>query len=152
MQSSTYFTRGFLLVTRSWYHDGIQCFSRYEGADCGEEWVLLWWSGLRSVNLYPLFCWWLGLCSLPIAPSLRPNHSKGNGCNGDLLQKDLSQRAGAPRTVAFSTPDPVAGHADPRFCQRLRDPHRHVWLSLLWEPCSFLLGPGEHKALFCALQ
>ena len=31
MQSSTYFTRGFLLVTRSWcHHEGIQCFSRYE--------------------------------------------------------------------------------------------------------------------------
>ena len=37
---------------------------------------------------------------------------------------------------------------DPRFCQRLLDTHRQVWVSLLWDHCSFLLGPGVHKVLF----
>ena len=30
----------------------------------------------------------------------------------------------------------------------LLDTHRQDWLSLLWGHCSFLLGPGEHEALF----
>ena len=41
---------------------------------------------------------------------------------------------------------------DPRFCQRLLDTHRRVWLSLLWGHCSFLLGPGVHKVLFVPSQ
>ena len=31
---------------------------------------------------------------------------------------------------------------------RLLDTHGHVWVSFLWCHCSFLLGPGAHKALF----
>ena len=37
---------------------------------------------------------------------------------------------------------------DPGLHQRLLDIHRQVWVSLLWGHCSFLLGPGVHKALF----
>ena len=37
---------------------------------------------------------------------------------------------------------------NPCLCCRLPDTHRHVWLSHLWSPCSFLLGPGVHKVLF----
>ena len=35
-----------------------------------------------------------------------------------------------------------------RLCWRLLDTHRQVWVSLLLEHCSFLLGPGVHK-VFC---
>ena len=35
---------------------------------------------------------------------------------------------------------------------RLLDTHRQVWLCLLWGHCFFLLAPGTHKVLFCALQ
>ena len=42
--------------------------------------------------------------------------------------------------------------ADPPLHQRLLDTHRQVWVSLLWGHCSFLLGPGEHKALFVPFQ
>ena len=38
--------------------------------------------------------------------------------------------------------------ADSRLHQRLLDTHRQVWVSLLWDHCSFLLGPGMHKVLF----
>ena len=31
---------------------------------------------------------------------------------------------------------------------RLLDTPRHVWVSLLWGHCSFLLGPGVHNVLF----
>ena len=42
---------------------------------------------------------------------------------------------------------------DPGLRQRLLDTHRHVWVSLLWGHCSFLLGPGAHKLFcVCALQ
>ena len=51
-------------------------------------------------------------------------------------------------TVAFSAPDPEAGHPDPRLCQRLLNTHRQGWVSLLWGHCSFLLGPGVHKVVF----
>ena len=37
--------------------------------------------------------------------------------------------------------------ANPHLCQRLLDTHGHVWVSLLWGHCSFLLGPGAHKVL-----
>ena len=36
--------------------------------------------------------------------------------------------------------------ANPHLCQRLLDSHRQVWVSLQWGHCSFLLGPGVHKA------
>ena len=39
---------------------------------------------------------------------------------------------------------------DPCLRWRLLDIHGHVWVSLLWDQCSFLLGPGVHKV--CAHQ
>ena len=38
--------------------------------------------------------------------------------------------------------------ANPCLCWRLLDTHRQVWVSLLWDHCSFLLGPQAHKVLF----
>ena len=43
---------------------------------------------------------------------------------------------------------PRQATVDPWLCWRPLDTHRQVWLSLLWGHCSFLLGPGAHKALF----
>ena len=37
---------------------------------------------------------------------------------------------------------------DPCLHQRLLDLNEQVWVSLWWGHCSFLLGPGAHKALF----
>ena len=37
---------------------------------------------------------------------------------------------------------------DPRLHQRPLDTPRQIWVSLLWDHCSFLLGPGAHKVLF----
>ena len=37
---------------------------------------------------------------------------------------------------------------DPLLHQKLLDTHRHVWVSLLLGPCSFLLGSGAHRVLF----
>ena len=45
-------------------------------------------------------------------------------------------------------PTLLQANADPRLCWRLLDTHRHIWVSLLWGHCSFLLGPGAHKVLF----
>ena len=42
--------------------------------------------------------------------------------------------------------------ADPRLHWRLLDTHGHVWVSLLWGHCSFLLGPGAHEVLFVPSQ
>ena len=63
---------------------------------------------------------------------LRPNYGGGNEDNGNLQ---------VPPTLQQAT-------AHPCFCWRLLDTHRHVWVSLLWGHCSFLLGPGTHKVLF----
>ena len=74
---------------------------------------------------------------------LRPNYSRGNGSNGNLLQKDFFLH------FFYSVPlTPQQATVDPRLCWRLLDTHRQVWLSLLWGHCSFLLGPGAHKVLF----
>ena len=46
-------------------------------------------------------------------------------------------------------PEPLwQATADPHLCQRLLDTHGKVWVSLLWDQCSFLLSPGVHKVLF----
>ena len=37
---------------------------------------------------------------------------------------------------------------DPHLHQRLLDTPRQVWVSLLWDHCSFILGPGAQKILF----
>ena len=37
---------------------------------------------------------------------------------------------------------------DPHLHQRLLDTHGQVWVSLLWDHCSFLLGPGTPNVLF----
>ena len=37
---------------------------------------------------------------------------------------------------------------DPCFHQGLLNTHRQVWINLFLGHCSFLLGPGEHKAVF----
>ena len=38
--------------------------------------------------------------------------------------------------------------ANPHLCRRPSDTHQQVWLSLLWDHCSFPLGPGAHKILY----
>ena len=38
--------------------------------------------------------------------------------------------------------------ADPRLRRRLLDTHGQVWVSLLLDHSSILLGPGAHKVLF----
>ena len=43
------------------------------------------------------------------------------------------------------TPTLQRATTDPRW--RLLDTHGHVWVSLLWGHCCFLLGPGAHKFL-----
>ena len=37
---------------------------------------------------------------------------------------------------------------DPHLHQRLLGTHGQIWVSLLWDHCSFLLGPGVYKVLF----
>ena len=38
--------------------------------------------------------------------------------------------------------------ADPHLHWRLLDTHGQIWVSLLWDHCFFVLGPGVHKLLF----
>ena len=57
------------------------------------------------------------------------------------------KRSHAP-TVTLSAPNPEAGHH--RLMPLLETPghSREIYVSLFWGHCSFLLGPGAHKALF----
>ena len=51
--------------------------------------------------------------------------------------------------LLYSVPlTPQQASVDPRLSWRLLDTHRQVWLSLLWDHCYFLPGPGVHKILF----
>ena len=52
-------------------------------------------------------------------------------------------------TLLYSVPPALQqATTNPHLCQRLLDTHRQVWISLLWGPCSFFLGPGAQKSLF----
>ena len=51
-------------------------------------------------------------------------------------------------TSTLSAPDPAASHCQPTPPPETPEPFRQVWVSLLWGPCSFLLGPGVHSILF----
>ena len=73
-------------------------------------------------------------CVPSLLLDLRPNYGGGNEGNGDLLQKSQA---------ALSAPNPAA-----ELFQRLLDTHGHVWVSLFWGHCSFLLGPVVHRVLF----
>ena len=59
-------------------------------------------------------------------------------------------------TSALSAPKPAASYCKPHFCQRLLDTHGQVWVSLLWDHCSWVksLSPGSWGAQgsICALQ
>ena len=61
----------------------------------------------------------------------------------DLLRKDSCQYCCIQCLLT-----PQQASVDPRLSWRLLDTHRQVWLSLLWDHCYFLLGPGVHKILF----
>ena len=50
--------------------------------------------------------------------------------------------------LLHSVPPILQATIDPRLHQRLLDTHRQLWVSLLWDNCSFLLGPGAHNVLF----
>ena len=49
---------------------------------------------------------------------------------------------------ALSAPDPAAGHRQPTPLLETPGHSGQVWVSFLWDHCSFLLGPGVHKVLF----
>ena len=51
-------------------------------------------------------------------------------------------------TATPSAPSPAAGHCQPTPPLETSEHSGQVWVSLLWGHCSFLLGPGAHKALF----
>ena len=83
----------------------------------------------------------MGLSSLQ-AIYLGSNYGGGNEDNGDLLQRSHVC------TAALSAPSPAAGHCQPTPPLETSEHSGQVWVSLLWGHCSFLLGPGAHKALF----
>ena len=59
-----------------------------------------------------------------------------------------SYKRSCANTATLSAPDPAAGHTpEPYLHYILLDPHRQLWVSLLWGHCSFLLSPGVHKVL-----
>ena len=70
---------------------------------------------------------------------LRPNYGGGNEDDGNLLQKVLCVhcRTECPRPCSR----PLLTHTS-------AGESRTLWVSLLWGPCSFLLGSDAHKVLF----
>ena len=71
----------------------------------------------------------------------RPNYDGGNENNRDLLQNVPCRPKSVPPTLQQAP-------TNPHLCQRLRDTHKQVWVSLLWVHFSVLLGSGAHKVLF----
>ena len=88
---------------------------------------------------HPVFCWWVGLCSLPTL-YLGPNYGGGNEDTGELPQK-------IPCTAALIAPNPAAGHHQtipPP--ETPGHPQASPWQCPLGH-CSFLLGPGAQDSV-----
>ena len=111
----------------------------------GKNWL---WGTLGLVlmdraMLSIIFCWWVGLCSLPVVwPKAKQWEGYGNG---NLLQKGLCQHC------CIQCPYRVAGHCHPGLHWRFLDTQRQVLISLMSGHYFFLLGPGAHRFV-CALQ
>ena len=73
---------------------------------------------------------------------LRPNYGGGNEDNGDLLQK-----VPCMQTAPLSAPNPAAGHHGSTCLPETPGHSRASLGQSLFDHCSFLLGPGEHKVL-----
>ena len=78
-----------------------------------------------------------GVCSIP-AIYLGPNYSEGNEDSDDHPQKIPYMYC----TVC--APNPAAGHHQPR---PFLETSGHPQASLLWDHCSFLLGPGAQSSV-----
>ena len=48
-------------------------------------------------------------------------------------------------TATLTAPTPAAGHHQSMPLLETQDTPRQVWVSLLWDHCSFLLGPGAQN-------
>ena len=73
---------------------------------------------------------------------LRPIYGGSNEDNGNLLQKVLCTHCCAQCPQPCTRPPLTHASARDSYIQG------QVWLSLLWDHCSFLLDPGVHKILF----
>ena len=64
--------------------------------------------------------------------------------------KIMAPPSKGPMHVLLHSVPPTLQQAttDPRLCWGLLDTPGKVWVSLLLDHCSFLLGPGAHKVLF----
>ena len=78
------------------------------------------------------------------------HYGKGNGSNGDLLQKTYVSICHLLPGLLYSVPlTPQQVAVNPHLHQRLTDTHQQFWLTPFWVHCSFLLGPGTQKVLLC---
>ena len=110
--------------------------------DWGRNWVLFWWVGPCSVNLYynfPLMC----------GAVFPPCYLTWGQTMVEVMKiMATSFKRSHARTAARSSPTLQQATNDPCLCWRLRDTHGQVWVTLFWGHWSFLLGPGVHKVLF----
>ena len=96
------------------------------------------------------FCWWMGLCSLPLSCLAWGNPVLES--TGSMI----GLKATSTRTYAnMCLPGlllPVClslkqATADPHLCRRPSNTQRQVWPCLFWGHCSFPLGSVVHKIL-----
>ena len=90
--------------------------------------------------------WNLGLvdgqgCGPSLLLDLRPNYGGASEHNGNLLQKAPCPHCCTQWLWPWSRPPQPCLHQTPGHSW-------HVWISLLWGHCPFLLGPGAYKVLF----
>ena len=121
-------------------------------ASAGDSWTLrasLGQSPVGSLLLFPRsWCAQGFVCALQesVSPVLCKFWWLCGEDNGDLLQEGLCH------TQVCCTQSPCcpwsAGHCQPMPLQETPGHSQASWVSLLWRPCSFLLGPGVHKVLF----
>ena len=95
-----------------------------------------------------IFCWWAGLCSLPVAWP----EAKLWWHIFIIMNIMVTSSKGPMHALLHSVPPtPQQATTDPCLRWRLLDTHKQIWVSPLWGHCSFLLGPGAQGPV-CPLQ
>ena len=109
-----------------------------ETGSCSDGW------GHAQQICNPIFCWWAGLCSLPVVWP-ETNYGGGNEDNDDLLQKVPCTHCHTQCPPPCSRPLLTHASAGDSWT------HRQVWVSVCGVPAPFshvLVTQG----FFCALQ
>ena len=119
------------------------------GTGCGEIWVLLWWARPCSVNLESNFLLMGGVVFPHCSVAWGQTMVRLMAIITTSFTMTYASMLWLPGLFYAVSLTPQQATVDPCLPWELLDPHRQVWLSLLWRHRPFLLGPGGTRFCLC---